>query len=79
VVITAGGLRVVRRGTLDEIDVQAVRARQVPCAIASDMPGDIGLLGLSFLSRFDLQFDATRGKVTLAARSAAKKDGPPPP
>jgi len=79
VVSTAGGLRVVRRGTLDEIDVQTLRARQVPCAIAPDLPGDIGLLGLSFLSRFDLRFDATRGKVTLAARHAEKNDRPPNP
>jgi clan AA aspartic protease (TIGR02281 family) len=79
VVTTAGGLRVVRRGTLDEIDVQSLRARQVPCAIATELPGDVGLLGLSFLSRFDLQFDAARGRVTLAAREAQGAGRRPPP
>jgi clan AA aspartic protease (TIGR02281 family) len=67
-VATAGGLRMVRRGAVDQVEVQALRARQVPCAISSELPGDVGLLGLSFLSRFDLRFDAAHRKITLAAR-----------
>jgi clan AA aspartic protease (TIGR02281 family) len=78
-VVTAGGLRVVRRGTLDEIDIQTLRARQVPCAIASELPGEVGLLGLSFLSRFDVQLDAVHGRITLAARDAPRSDRHPSP
>jgi clan AA aspartic protease (TIGR02281 family) len=70
VVVTAGGLRTVRRGLLDEVDLQTLRVRHVPCAISPDLPDGVGLLGLSFVSRFDVRFDAARGRITLTARGS---------
>ena len=68
---TAGGLRDVRIGYLDEVTVQGVSARHVECAVITDMVGVEGLLGLSFLARFEMHTDPSKGVLTLVDRRAA--------
>jgi clan AA aspartic protease (TIGR02281 family) len=79
VVMTAGGVRTAYRGVCDEVSVGPVRARRVGCLVTPDLGA--GLLGLSFLSRFDLHFDGARGQVRIAPRGAAGEahaEAPPP-
>lgn len=68
---TAGGLRDVRIGYLDEVTVQGVSARHVECAVTEDLVGAEGLLGLSFLARFEMHSDPSKGILTLVDRRAA--------
>jgi aspartyl protease family protein len=68
---TAGGIRDVRIGYLDEVTVQGVSARHVECAVITDLVGVDGLLGLSFLSRFEMHTDPSKGVLTLVDRRAA--------
>jgi len=68
---TAGGLRDVRIGYLDEVTVQGVSARHVECAVTNDLVGAEGLLGLSFLARFEMHSDPSKGVLTLVDRRAA--------
>lgn len=69
--VTAGGVREVRIGYLEEVTVQGVSARHVECAVTDDMPGVEGLLGLSFLARFEMHTDPGKGILTLVDRRAA--------
>ena len=68
---TAGGIRNVRSGYLDEVTVQGVSARHVECTVIDDLVGAEGLLGLSFLSRFEMHADAGKGVLTLVDKRAA--------
>jgi len=68
---TAGGIRSVRIGYLDEVTVQGVSARHVECAVIDDLVGAEGLLGLSFLARFEMHADPGKGVLTLVDRRAA--------
>ena len=68
---TAGGIRTIRMGYLDEVSVQGVTARHVECAVLDDLPGVDGLLGLSFLARFEMHADPGKGVLTLVDRRAA--------
>lgn len=85
---TAGGLRRGRYGRLDEVSVRGVTARRVRAVVVDEL-GDIdGLLGMSFLSRFDMSLDPDRGRLSLSARtrpggagasaSRSLADRPPP-
>lgn len=70
--VTAGGIREVRIGYLDEVTVQGVSARHVECAVTDDeIAGVEGLLGLSFLSRFEMHTDPGKGILTLVDRRTA--------
>jgi aspartyl protease family protein len=52
---TANGIGTGRLVSLDDVKVQGIRAARVTAAVVDDL-GDIdGLLGMSFLSRFDLR------------------------
>jgi aspartyl protease family protein len=51
---------------IDKIEVQGVRASRVPAVVVDDLGGIDGLLGLSFLSRFDLK--QADGVLEIAAR-----------
>lgn len=78
-VATAGGIRKAYRGVCDEVSVAPVRARKVGCLVTPDL--GTGLLGLSFLSRFDLHFDGAKGQVRIAPRGTAGEpriETPPP-
>jgi aspartyl protease family protein len=68
---TAAGIRDVRIGYLDSVTVQGVSARHVECAVIDDLVGPEGLLGLSFLSRFEMHADPSKGVLTLVDRRAA--------
>lgn len=68
---TAAGLRDVRIGYLDSVTVQGVSARHVECAVIEDLVGPEGLLGLSFLARFEMHADPSKGVLTLVNRRAA--------
>lgn len=68
---TAGGIRDVRIGYLDEVTVQGVSAHHVECAVIGDLVGADGLLGLSFLARFEMHSDPSKGVLTLVDRRAA--------
>jgi predicted aspartyl protease len=48
-----------------------VRARHVECAVIDDLVGPEGLLGLSFLARFEMHADPSKGVLTLVDRRAA--------
>ena len=63
---TANGPRPGHLITVQAIEVQGVKAARVPAVVIDDLGGGIdGLLGLSFLSRFDLK--QTRGTFEIAA------------
>jgi len=65
---TANGPRPGHLITVQAIEVQGVKAARVPAVVIDDLGGGIdGLLGLSFLSRFDLK--QTRGTFEIASRS----------
>ncbi|WP_395836387.1 aspartyl protease family protein [Cystobacter fuscus] len=67
-VVTGGGMRTVRMGRVESLEVNGVRATNVEVAILDDLPNHVdGLLGLSFLNRFEVKVDAT--KVQLEQRS----------
>lgn len=68
---TAGGVRDVKIGYLDEVTVQGVSARHVECTVIDDLVGTEGLLGLSFLARFEMHADAGKGVLTLVDKRAA--------
>jgi aspartyl protease family protein len=68
---TAAGIRDVRIGHLDSVTVQGVSARHVECAVIDDLVGLEGLLGLSFLARFEMHADPSKGVLTLVDRRAA--------
>lgn len=65
---TAGGLASARPVILDVIAVQRASASRVGALVMSSMPPGIdGLLGLSFLSRFEMSMNRQRGRLELAA------------
>jgi aspartyl protease family protein len=65
---TANGPVTALAVTLDRIEVQGVKAARVPAAIVADLGRIEGLLGMSFLSRFDLKQQA--GQLEITARKA---------
>lgn len=67
-VATAAGVRTHSRGRLDEVKVQGLTAKNVDLTIADDLGGAEGLLGQSFLARFQITTDNTAGKLELTAR-----------
>jgi clan AA aspartic protease (TIGR02281 family) len=67
---TAGGPQTVRLGVVDQVELQGAKAARVEVAIAENLPEELdGLLGMSFLSRFDMQLNTREGKLELAARA----------
>jgi hypothetical protein len=48
-----------------------VSARPVERAVTDDLVGAEGLLGLSFLARFEMHSDSSKGVLTLVDRRAA--------
>jgi aspartyl protease family protein len=66
--ITAAGVQTMHTGHLDEVTLQGLTAHQVECAISDGLTGADGLLGLSFLSRFEMKMDPARGLLELAQK-----------
>lgn len=67
-VATAAGVRTHSRGRLDEVKVQGLTAKNVDLTITDDLGGAEGLLGQSYLARFQITTDNTAGKLELTAR-----------
>lgn len=66
---TANGAALAQLTRLDTMAIQGATATGVEAAVMDELPGDIdGLLGLSFLTRFDFQLDAEEGRFYLEAR-----------
>lgn len=64
---TAAGIKTAQLTSLDAVQTQGARARHVEAVILEDF-GEDGLLGLSFLSRFEVQLDSRRRTITLRPR-----------
>lgn len=64
----ASGGKAVYAGYLDEVTLQGVTAKHVECAVIDGMEGVDGLLGLSFLSRFEMKTDYDKGTLELTAK-----------
>ena len=66
---TANGAALARLTRLDSLALQGAVADGVEAAVIDGLPGDVdGLLGLSFLARFDFHLDAEEGSLRLAAK-----------
>jgi aspartyl protease family protein len=72
---TANGPSTALAVTLDKIELQGVKAARVPAAIVDGLGRVEGLLGMSFLSRFDLK--QQDGQLEITARPT--RGTPPPP
>ncbi len=68
-VYTAGGPVEAREVTIDEITLNGWSVRRVT-ALVLDIPGrsDLGLLGLNYLNRFDMDLRAEKGLLTLTPK-----------
>jgi aspartyl protease family protein len=72
---TTSGVSKVRLLTLDSVVVGDLTARQVDAVVVTEELGTTGnteidgLLGLSFLTRFDVQIDRDAGQIVLTSRS----------
>ncbi len=65
---TANGVSTGTGTVLDLVTVEGLRATRVPAAIAGDL-GDIdGLLGMSFLTRFELWQDGDSLQISTRKR-----------
>ncbi|MFB6375480.1 MAG: TIGR02281 family clan AA aspartic protease [Bradymonadaceae bacterium] len=65
---TANGIKDGKLVTVDRVNVQGVDV-----AVVDDLPPKIdGLLGMSFLSRFELDIDHGQGQMTLAPRTSGQ-------
>ena len=65
---TANGPVTATPTTLDAVAVQGARASRVNALIIDSLPGQIdGLLGLSFLARFEVTLNRQRGRLELSA------------
>lgn len=68
-VATANGLATAHLVRLDAVSVQGVSASGVEAAVVDQLAGDVdGLIGLSFLARFEMALDAREGRLELEAR-----------
>ena len=66
---TANGAALARLTRLDSLALQGASADGVEAAVVDGLPGEVdGLLGLSFLARFDFHLDAEAGRLDLAAK-----------
>ena len=66
IVQTAAGISSARLTTVDLVDVGGVKASRVNVAIIDGLPDDLdGLLGLSFLSRFEIHLDSVKGTMKI--------------
>lgn len=67
---TAAGIAEGLVSIVDSMDVQGVHAKYVPVAVLDQLPPGVdGLLGLSFLARFNIQMETQAGRLTLSTRA----------
>lgn len=74
---TANGVGSGSAVVLDKVEVQGVRAARVSAAVVDELVGVDGLLGMSFLSRFDL--NRSNGVLEIKARKRSMAASPPAP
>lgn len=65
---TANGVREAQLVVLPSVSVGALKAERVTAVVVDDLPGIDGLLGMSFLSRFEMR--QSGGVIELSARKA---------
>jgi clan AA aspartic protease (TIGR02281 family) len=65
---TANGVREAQLVVLPSVSVGALKAERVTAVVVDDLPGIDGLLGMSFLSRFEMR--QAGGVIELSARKA---------
>jgi len=66
---TANGLTTARLTKVQSIELQGAHATDVEVTVSSTLPpGMDGLLGLSFLARFEMRLDARAGRLELTER-----------
>jgi aspartyl protease family protein len=66
-VLTANGPTTAQVAMAQSIELQGARARGVTVHVSSNLPPDLdGLLGLSFLARFEMKLDAKTGRLELS-------------
>ncbi|MGA9520222.1 MAG: aspartyl protease family protein [Myxococcaceae bacterium] len=72
--ITAGGMRTVKLARVESLELKGLRARDVEVAISDDLPDQVdGLLGLSFLNRFEVTVDARKAQLIQRSLVAGAK------
>ncbi len=64
---TAGGVKMAKLISLDAVEAQGAKSKRVEAVIIDDF-GEDGLLGLSFLTRFEVQLESKTRTLTLRAR-----------
>lgn len=78
---TAGGMKTATLSTVDKIEVGGATANRVDIAIIDmdDLGNNIdGLLGMSYLSRFDMNIDNTNGAVYITTKNVSENNQPAP-
>ncbi|MEQ1531716.1 MAG: retroviral-like aspartic protease family protein [Methylococcales bacterium] len=71
---TANGIGKGYVGHLDQISIQGISAKHIEVVVSENM-GDLdGLLGLSFLNRFDIHMNASEGFIQLKQKSLNHSD-----
>ena len=74
ILYTANGSTIVKIGRLDSVSLQGISAKNVEVAIIENKNNDgtDGLLGLSFLSRFNMKMEANQGYLKLDSKFSKK-------
>lgn len=68
-VLTANGPATARVALVQSIELQGARARGITVHVSSTLPAGMdGLLGLTFLARFEVKLDAKAGRLELSER-----------
>ncbi len=62
---TANGIALGYHGYIDQIDIQGIKAKRIEAVVSENLGNVDGLLGLSFLGRFDIHINASEGFVQL--------------
>jgi clan AA aspartic protease (TIGR02281 family) len=72
---TANGPTTARPITLDAVAIQGASASRVSALVLDSLPEEIdGLLGLSFLSRFEMKLNRQRGRLELSSPNHGASD-----
>jgi aspartyl protease family protein len=66
---TANGIAQGYFGYIDQITIQGIKARRIEAMVSENLGNIDGLLGLSFLSRFDIHMNASEGFIQLSQKS----------
>jgi aspartyl protease family protein len=75
---TANGQTTARLTMLQSIELQGARAENITVGVTSTLPpGMDGLLGLSFLARFEMKLDAKTGRLELTERKRVTRSHGP--